>query len=418
MKVLVIGNGAREHAIAWKLNQSPLGPDLYVAPGNAGTADIAENVPIDSGDIEGLVKFASDQAMDVSVVGPEAPLAAGLVDRFGEAGAPVFGPRQAAAAIESSKSFAKGVMQRAGVPTAEALVFDSMNEARGHIAGSDPPWVIKADGLAAGKGVVMAIDRATAERALRSMLDEREFGPAGETVLVEEWMTGREVSVFAFVDGEHVSSITAACDYKRVGDGDVGPNTGGMGSYSPPPFWDKLLEEEVRKGILQPVAEELVRMGTPYQGVLYGGLMLTESGPKVVEFNCRLGDPEAQVVLPRLKSDLLDIALRASRGELATEEVEWSGPACVGVVMASGGYPGEYRTGFPISGLDQLDDGVTAFHAGTRGTGSGIVTSGGRVMTITATGRSLGYARELAYANVSRVHFEDCFCRTDIAKNI
>ncbi|MCL0028830.1 phosphoribosylamine--glycine ligase [Dehalococcoidia bacterium] len=281
-----------------------------------------------------------------------------------------------------------------------------------------PPWVIKADGLAEGKGVVMATDRATADSALRSMIEEREFGSAGETVLVEEWMTGREVSVFAFVDGEHVSSMTAACDYKRLCDGDLGPNTGGMGSYSPPPFWNSDMEDLVRECIFQPVADELVRMGTPYQGMLYGGLMLTEAGPKVIEFNCRLGDPEAQVVLPRLKNDLLDIALRTSRGELAMETVEWSGPACVGVVMASGGYPDEYRTGLPISGLDDLDGNVTTFHAGTRRTSSGIATGGGRVMTITATGRSLAEARQLAYANVSRVHFKDCFHRTDIAKNI
>jgi phosphoribosylamine--glycine ligase len=395
-------------------------PDLYVAPGNAGTAGIAENVSIGAEDAHGLLRFAQDRSIDVTIVGPEAPLAGGLVDLFEEAGAPVFGPRRAAAAIESSKSFAKAVMQRAHVPTAEARVFDSLSEARRHVATTDPPWVVKADGLAAGKGVVMAPTREEAETALRSMLEEKAFGPAGETVLIEEWMTGPEVSVFAFVDGEHVSSIAAACDYKRVGDGDVGPNTGGMGSYSPPPFWDSAFESQVRTEILQPVAEELARMGSPYRGVLYGGLMLTESGPRVVEFNCRLGDPEAQVVLPRLKSDLLDIALRSSRGDLARAEVEWSDLPWVAVVVASGGYPGEYRTGLPITGLDQVDDAVTVFHAGTRVDDStaGVVTSGGRVLTVTGTGRSLNEARETAYANVSRIHFEDCFYRTDIAKDV
>ena len=416
----MIGSGAREHAIAWKLCQSPLRPDVYVAPGNAGTAGIAENVQLGAEDIQGLLKFAQDRAIDVTLVGPESPLAAGLVDRFEEAGAPVFGPRQAAAAIESSKSFAKAVMKRANVPTAEAQVFDSLTEALRHIATSDPGWVVKADGLAAGKGVVMAATREAAENALRSMMEEKAFGRAGETVLIEEWMTGQEVSVFAFVDGEHVSSITAACDYKRVGDGDVGPNTGGMGSYSPPPFWDSALECQVRDNIFQPVADELARMGSPYRGVLYGGLMLTESGPKVVEFNCRLGDPEAQVVLPRLKSDLLDIALRSSRGDLARAEVEWSSLPCVAVVLASGGYPGEYRTGLPITGLDRVDDAVTVFHAGTRIVDSetGVATSGGRVVTVTGTGRSLTEAREVAYANVSRIQFEGCFYRTDIARNV
>ena len=418
MKALVIGNGAREHAIAWKLGQSPLRPDLFVAPGNAGTAGIAENVQIGAEDTQGLLGFALDRTIDVTVVGPEAPLAAGLADLFKEAGVAVFGPQKAAAAIESSKSFAKEVMQRAHVPTAEARVFDSLSEARRHIARTDPRWVIKADGLAAGKGVVMAPTREEAETALRSMLEEKAFGPAGETVLIEEWMTGQEVSVFAFVDGEHVSSITAACDYKRVGDGDVGPNTGGMGSYSPPPFWDSALECQVREKILQPVADELARMGSPYRGILYGGLMLTESGPKVVEFNCRLGDPEAQVVLPRLKSDLLDIALRSSQGDLARSEVEWSNVPCVAVVVASGGYPGEYRTGLPITGLDQIDEGVTVFHAGTSDSTTGVATSGGRVMTVTGTGRSLNEAREVAYANVSRIHFEDCFYRTDIAQDV
>lgn len=418
MKVLVIGNGAREHAIAWKLSQSPLKPDLYVAPGNAGTAEIAENVKIGAEDIQGLLRFAQDRAIDVTVVGPEAPLAAGLADIFGEAGVPVFGPQMAAAAIESSKSFAKAVMQRTGVPTAEAHVFDSLSEARRHIARTDPGWVVKADGLAAAKGVVMAPTREEADTALRSMLEEKAFGPAGETVLIEEWMTGQEVSVFAFVDGEHVSSITAACDYKRVGDGDVGPNTGGMGSYSPPPFWDSDLECQVRETILQPVADELARMGSPYRGVLYGGLMLTESGPKVVEFNCRLGDPEAQVVLPRLKSDLLDIVLRSSRGDLARSEVEWGSLPCVAVVVASGGYPGAYRTGLPITGLDRVDEAATVFHAGTSDSPAGVATSGGRVVTVTGTGRSLNEARDVAYANVSRIHFEDCFYRTDIAREV
>ena len=419
MRVLVVGNGAREHAIAWKMAQSPSSPTLFVAPGNAGTAQIAENVPIGAEDVGSLLGYATSNDIDLTVVGPEVPLAAGIVDRFQEAGCLVFGPTQRAARIESSKSFAKDIMTAAGVPTAAAQIFNTSNDALDYIESTEPPYVIKADGLAAGKGVIMAPERADATAAIRVMMDDRAFGASGDTVLVEEWLTGQEVSVFAFVDGDYVSPMVAACDYKRVGDGDTGPNTGGMGSYSPPPFWDRRLDEEVRRQIVGPVVRELARVGSPYRGVLFAGLMVTDSGAKVIEFNCRLGDPEAQVILPRLQSDLLEIVHRTALGELAQTEIVWNDLACVGVVSASGGYPESYNTGYEIAGLDTVDPSVLVFHAGTRPCGSkNPVTSGGRVLTVTGKGKTLAEASAAAYDNTARVVFDGRFHRNDIAANL
>jgi phosphoribosylamine--glycine ligase len=418
MKVLVVGNGAREHTITWKLAQSPHSPELFVAPGNAGAGQIAEIVPISADDIPALLTYARTNFIDFTVVGPEAPLADGIVDRFEEAGLLAFGPRQNAARIESSKAFAKQIMKAADVPTAEAHAFDTLSEASAFVAENEPPFVVKADGLAAGKGVVMAETREDALAALRSMMEEKTFGAAGESVLIEEWLEGPEVSVFAFVDGEYVSTMTTACDYKRAGDGDAGLNTGGMGSFSPPPFWSGTLEKQAREQIMEPVAKELARTGSPYRGVLYAGLMLTTSGLKVIEFNCRLGDPETQVVLPRLQSDLLEIMLATAKGELARTTVDWGPLAHVGVVLASGGYPEQYRTGFPISGMDDIDESAVLFHAGTSLDDDGVLTSGGRVLTVTASGASIAEARANAYANASRIHFQDRYFRTDIAKGV
>ncbi|MDP7413422.1 MAG: phosphoribosylamine--glycine ligase [SAR202 cluster bacterium] len=418
MKVLVIGNGAREHTITWKLAQSPQSPTLFVAPGNAGTAQIAENVPISAEDIPALLAYVQDNAIDFTVVGPEAPLAAGIVDRFEEAGVLAFGPRQNAARIESSKTFAKQIMAAAGAPTAKANSFDSMTEASAFVAANEPPFVVKADGLAAGKGVVMAETRHDAIAALRSMLEEKAFGSAGDTVLIEEWLEGPEVSVFAFVDGEFVSTMTTACDYKRARDGDLGRNTGGMGSYSPPPFWNDSLEKQAREQIMEPVAAELARSGSPYRGVLYAGVMVTPSWLKVIEFNCRLGDPETQVVLPRLHGDLLEIMLRTAKGELSEAEVAWDDSAHVGVVLASGGYPEQYATGFPISGMEDIDESTVLFHAGTKPDGDATLTSGGRVLTVTARGATIAEARVNSYENAAKLHFRDCYYRTDIAKDV
>lgn len=419
MRVLVVGNGAREHAIVWKMAQSPMAPEIVAAPGNAGTAQIAENAPIRAEDTDSLLQYADSADVDLTVVGPEGPLAAGIVDRFEDAGRLIFGPSRKASQIESSKSFAKGIMASAGVPTAASQSFCDISDALGYIRCEDPPFVVKADGLAAGKGVVMAADRADAADAVTSMMRDEVFGDSGKTVLIEEWLTGKELSVFAFVDGEHVSPMVAACDYKRVGDGDTGPNTGGMGSYSPPSFWDQALDDEIRMRIMEPVVNELTRQGAPYRGVLFAGLMLTENGVKVIEFNCRLGDPEAQVIVPRLASDLLEIVHKTALGQLDQTEVEWNDVACVGVVSASDGYPETYDTGHEISGLSSVDPAALVFHAGTQLNATNkTLTSGGRVLTVTGKGQTVAEARTLAYQNTARIDFDGRFHRNDIASHI
>ena len=420
MKVLVVGNGGREHAIAWKLARSPRVDEILAAPGNGGTAGIARNVPVDAEDVDGLVALAEREKVDLTVVGPEAPLAAGIVDRFDEAGLPVFGPTQAAARIESSKSFAKRIMLDRGVPTGKAEVFDDYEAARDycveHVGG---PVVIKADGLAAGKGVIVCRGAEEAVTALHRQMVDRVFGAAGDRVLVEEMLEGAEVSAFGFVDGENVTPLAAACDYKRAGDGDAGPNTGGVGAFSPPPasVWNDDVERHVRTAIVEPVVRALAEAGSPYRGALYAGLMMTEDGPKVIEFNCRLGDPETQVLMPRLKTDLLDVMLDTVNGDLGDRELEWDARSCVGVVMTSRGYPGSYETGFPVHGLDSVDSDAAVFHAGTAAAGPDDppLTDGGRVLCVTAMGATLEEAREAAYDNVARVGFENAFNRSDIA---
>ena len=417
MNVLVVGNGAREHTIAWKLSQSPSVGRLYVAPGNAGTHSIASNVPVGAEDIAALIEFASDNAIDLTVVGPEAPLAAGIVDSFTAAGLLVFGPTKEAARIEGSKSFAKKLMADCAVPTAASEAFTDYEDARAYLDTCPIPIVVKADGLAAGKGVTVAQTREEANTALRESMLERQFGDAGDCVVIEEFMEGQEVSVFAFVDGEYVSPMVSACDYKRVGDGDTGPNTGGMGSFSPPlsQHWNADMETLVRTSIMEPVTKGLADIGAPYRGVLYLGMMLTKEGPKVVEFNCRLGDPETQVILPRLKSDLAEILLATARGELEDTRIEWDDRACVGVVAASGGYPASYSTGYPISGIMDVDYDATVFHAGTKLLNEATVTDGGRVLTVSALADLLEHARARAYENIGRISFKDGFYRTDIA---
>ncbi len=425
MNVLIVGNGAREHALAWKLSSSSRKPRILTAPGNAGTAQLGENFDIPAEDVEGLVQLAKDESVDLTIVGPEAPLAAGVVDRFKEERLRVFGPTKAAARIESSKSFAKSVMADSNTPTAEAVAFRDMGSAIEYVKFTQPPFVVKADGLAAGKGVVMSPTREEAVAALNSIMLNRDFGDAGDTVLIERWLRGQEVSVFAFVDGTYVSEMTAACDYKRVGVGDTGPNTGGMGSYSPPPFWNEDLDAKVRSEIMQPVVARLNEMGCPFQGILYAGLMITEDGPTVIEFNCRMGDPEAQVVIPRLKTDLLELALSASEGRLSEQRVEWSDESWVGVTLASEGYPGQYETGFEISGIPENSEECVIFHAGTRlyevletNQNGKIVSSGGRVLTVASRGEKIAEARKSAYEVAERIRFDNVYYRRDIAANI
>ena len=417
MNVLVVGNGAREHAIAWKLSQSPSVGRLYVAPGNAGTHFIATNVPIGAEDIAALIDFASNNAIDLTVVGPEAPLAAGIVDSFIASGLPAFGPTQAAARIEGSKSFAKTLMADCLIPTAASETFTDFERASTYLDACSIPIVVKADGLAAGKGVTVALTREQAQSAIRDSMLDKAFGDAGDCVVIEEFMQGQEVSVFAFVDGEYVSPMVAACDYKRVGDGDTGPNTGGMGSFSPPlpQYWNADIEALVRASIMEPVTKGLADIGCPYRGILYLGMMHTDDGPKVVEFNCRLGDPETQVILPRLKSDLAEILLATARGELQDAQIEWDDRACVGVVAASGGYPAAYTTGYPIDGIKETDYDAIVFHAGTALQGDEIVTDGGRVLTVSALADTHEQARAKAYDGIRRIGFKDGFYRTDIA---
>lgn len=419
MRTLVIGSGAREHAIAWKLRQSPLVTDLFVAPGNGGTAAIAENVPIKATDIPALRDWATANGIEFTFVGPDDPLGLGIVDAFQQAGLRAFGPTQAAAQIEASKAWAKAFMQRHGIPTARYATFRSPDEARAYIARQPAPLVVKASGLAQGKGAFVCASQGEALEVVRRLMEDRALGAAGETVVVEEYLEGMEVSAFAFCDGTMYVATPLACDYKRLLDGDQGPNTGGMGSYAPPGFVDAALRQRIEQEILAPAVAGLAAEGRPFVGVLYAGLMITADGPKVLEFNCRLGDPEAQVLLPLLESDLAAIALACLDGRLAPELVRWRSGAACAVVLASRGYPGPYETGFPVRGLDQLEPDALVFHAGTAlrtidGT-QVLVTAGGRVLTVAATGATLAEAREKAYRNAERVHFEGRHMRRDIA---
>ena len=418
LRILVVGSGGREHAIAWKLAQSRHQPDLIIAPGNAGTAALGENVPVSAIDLEGMVALAKERHVDLVVIGPEAPLAAGLADRLREAGARVFGPSAAAAKIESSKVWAKQLMARHGMPTAPARSFDDPEKARAYAASRpEGSVVIKADGLAAGKGVVIPQTRAETFSAIDSLMISQAAGDAGKKVLIEERLSGPEVSVFAFVCGESVSAEIAACDYKRVNDGDQGPNTGGMGSYTPPEFWTPELAARVRSRILIPAARAMVQEGCPFNGVLYAGLMLTDEGPKVIEFNCRLGDPEAEVVLPRLSSDLVDVCMAIADSQPGKAPVKWDERAHVGVVMASGGYPGKYQNGFPVTGLEEASKDAVVFHAGTKHVPEDqVLTNGGRVLVAVGAGQNVAEAREKAYSAVSKISFEGAHYRRDIAE--
>ena len=420
MKILIIGNGAREHAISWTLFNSPSNHDIFVSPGNAGTNQFVKNVGIDSNNIPELLDFAKSLPVDLTIVGPEIPLSNGIVDEFQKYELPIFGPTAKASMIESSKSYAKRIMTSAGVPTAKSQVFTSQSKITEFLTNCSAPVVIKADGLAAGKGVIIAQSKAEIDNAIKEMFVNRSFGEASDKVLVEEFLEGNEISVFGFVDGEKVSSLVPACDYKKIFENDLGPNTGGMGAYSPPPIWSKQLENSIRETIFLPVAKELVNNQNPYKGLLYAGLMITKNGPMVIEFNCRFGDPEAQVILPRMKSDLAKLCLDIANGNLIQNQpIEWDPDPAVTVVIASGGYPENYTIGHEISGLKESTNQVMVFHAGTQLNQDGkIVTSGGRVLSITAKGSSFESARNLAYKEIESINFKNAYYRTDIASKI
>lgn len=415
MRVLVVGSGGREHAFVWALSQSPQIEQLFCAPGNAGTASLAVNLPIGSDRIDALAAAAARERIDLAVIGPEAPLAAGIVDALRERDIRVFGPTQAASRIEASKRFAKSLMERAGVSHARGRSFHEAGPAHAFIDSFRTPPVVKADGLAAGKGVVVPVTFEEAHATVDTMLGGR-FGEASEIVVIEERLAGLEASAMAFVDGQHVEPMPLSCDYKRIGDGDVGPNTGGMGAYSPPGFVPPEATPRLFADIHGPVVAALDARDAPFQGALYAGLMVDESTVSVLEFNCRFGDPETQVVLPRLQTALLAVMDACAAGRLAAQAVEWSEDATVGVVLASEGYPGSYETGKPIRGLGAVDDDVQVFHAGTRLTEEGeVVTSGGRVLTVVARAPTLAEARARVYDNVRRIDFEGCIYRRDIA---
>ena len=416
----MVGGGGREHALCWALSQSFMVERLYAAPGNAGIARLATLAPVAPDDVTGLVELVERESIDLTVVGPEAPLVAGLADELEARGLPVFGPTSDAARIEGSKTWARTLCEKHGIPCPRSSEFEEVGPALDFLAEMQAPYVIKADGLAAGKGVTIAEDRPTAERALKEALVDRVFGDAGDTVLVEEYLEGFEVSAMALVDGRDVKPLSFARDYKRAFDGDRGPNTGGMGSFSPVPSVDAATEREIVETVLQRSAAALDAEGIRYRGVLYAGLMLTAHGPKVLEFNCRFGDPETQVVIPRLLSNLGELLLACVEGNLSDYEIGWTAEACVGVVLASGGYPGSVARGEAISGLDKATrgEGVQVFHAGTATREGRVLTAGGRVLTVSALGHDHQEARRRAYEACSRIRFEGMHYRKDIGELI
>ena len=416
MRILIIGSGGREHALAWKLAQSPQVTKLYVAPGNGGTAELAKNIPIAVSDIKGLAQFAKREQIDLTVVGPEAPLVAGLADTFAQADLPVFGPTAAAAQLEGSKAFAKQFMIQEGIPTAEGAILNEYEAAQSYLQQIDMPVVVKASGLAAGKGVFICPTLPEAETALHKIMVERAFGAAGDQVLIEACLEGEEASLLAFTDGKTVVPMLPARDYKRVGDGDQGPNTGGMGGYAPSPYLSPTLVQTIVDRVLQPAVDGMRRRHMPYRGVLYAGLMLTDYGPRVLEFNCRFGDPETQILMPLLKSDLVDILMACITGQLDRTPIHWRSDYTTCLVMASEGYPGKYETGKAISGVDRANalPGVVAFQAGTQREKDTFYTAGGRVLAVTATGPNLLIAQERAYAAADQIHFAGAHHRGDI----
>lgn len=416
MKVLLVGSGGREHVLAWKIKKSPLLTELYCAPGNAGIAAVAQCADIKTDDINGLLRFAREKSIDLTIVGPEAPLVAGIVDAFETAGLKIFGPNKAAAQLEGSKVFAKEFMLRRNIPTATFMTFDRIDDARAFLNNAQFPLVIKADGLASGKGVVICATREEGLAAVDQMMEQKVFAEAGSKIVVEDCLEGEEVSILAISDGENFVILDSAQDHKRIFDDDLGPNTGGMGAYSPAPLVTAALRKKIESRIIEPTIRGMQREGTPFKGVLYAGLMITDQGPQVLEYNVRFGDPEAQAVLPRLKNDLLDVMLAGCEGRLKDVELTWDQRSCVCVVMSSGGYPGKFETGYEISGLYSAHEETDTFvfHAGTKQEGQRIVTAGGRVLGVVSLGEGIKTAINKAYAVVDHIKFEHCFFRRDI----
>jgi phosphoribosylamine---glycine ligase len=416
VKILVVGSGGREHALAWKLKQSSGVDRIFCAPGNAGTEGVGENLAIKAGDVEALARFAKENRIQLTVVGPDDPLAAGIVDHFGNEGLRIFGPTKSAARLESSKIFAKELMRAKGIPTARAAIFEKQVAAFAFLQESHFPIVIKADGLALGKGVIVAKNVEEARAAVDAMMSEGRFGEAGRRLLIEECLTGTECSLHALVDGENFRMLASARDHKRAFDGDAGPNTGGMGAFSPANNFEGEMEACFAAEVMRPLLDGLRETGVIFRGLLFPGLMITSDGPRVLEFNCRFGDPETQAILPRLKSDLLPLLEATIDGKLDEAKIEWDPRPAVTVVMASGGYPDKYETGKLISGVEGAAcNDVQIFHAGTRREKGKIVTSGGRVLAVTALGATIAAARTRAYETVSQIHFESCHHRSDIA---
>ncbi|HEI9846720.1 TPA: phosphoribosylamine--glycine ligase [Morganella morganii] len=417
MNILIIGNGGREHALAWKAAQSPLAANVYVAPGNAGTAQEPNltNVDISATDIDGLVAFARANNIGLTIVGPEAPLVLGVVDAFNAAGLTIFGPAKGAAQLEGSKAFTKDFLARHHIPTADYQNFTEVEPALAYLNKTGAPVVIKADGLAAGKGVIVAMTLKEAQDAVHDMLAGNAFGDAGHRIVIEEFLTGEEASFIVMVDGKNVVPMATSQDHKRVGDNDTGPNTGGMGAYSPAPVVTDTVHQRVMEKVIYPTVEGMAAEGHTYQGFLYAGLMIDEHGePKVIEFNCRFGDPETQPIMMRLQSDLVELCLAGAQGKLAGKTSQWDPRPALGVVMAAGGYPGDYRKGDVISGLDVQEADCKVFQAGTALKNGAVVTDGGRVLCVTALGEDIAQAQKQAYAALKHIHWDDAFCRSDI----
>jgi phosphoribosylamine--glycine ligase len=415
VKLLIVGSGGREHALAWKLKHSPGVDRIFCAPGNAGTEEIGENLAITASDLAGLAHFAKENRIGLTVVGPDDPLAAGIVDLFEAEGLRVFGPTKSAARLESSKIFAKELMRQKRIPTARAAIFDKVEAAAAFLRESRFPIVIKADGLALGKGVIVAKDVQEGQAAIEAMMKERRFGEAGTRLLMEECLTGSECSLHALVDGASYRMLATARDHKRAFDGDTGPNTGGMGAFSPADNFGREMQAQFDRVVMRPLLEGLSESGVNFRGLLFPGLMITADGPRVLEFNCRFGDPETQAILPRLKSDLLPLLEATIDGKLEGATIAWDGRAAVTVVLASGGYPGKYDVGKTISGLETASHDVHVFHAGTRRENGSVVTAGGRVLAVTALGETVVAARARAYEAVAQIDFDGCHYRRDIA---